>query len=101
MPGVILEPSLARRKPGGGSDGRVPMTQEMICPSDKFKCNLVATEAADDDRAQVAENLRDRGDFVTVVTSIQGKRLTKRIYRKEDGTLGVESYDKGGVWYRF
>src|ERR1700724_278391 len=38
-------------------------------------------------------------DFITILRSSQGKRLTKRVYRDNDGKLAVQDYD-GATFYQ-
>src|SRR5262249_9801116 len=49
------------------------------------------------DGALLVEPTVEAGDFLTVLTSVDDppRRMTKRIFRKEDGSLGIEDYDEG------
>jgi len=44
---------------------------------------------------QTAENVNEAADFVTIITSVEGKRMVKRI--NEAG--GIDPYDRGAKWF--
>src|SRR5260221_9788066 len=46
-------------------------------------------------------NIPPAGEFVTVITSTTGHRLTKRIERNPDGGFKIGDYDEGATWFRF
>jgi RecA-family ATPase len=54
-----------------------------------------------DGAVHVGEPIVETADFVTVLTSVDDppRRMTKRLHRQDDGTIGIEDYDEGATWF--
>jgi hypothetical protein len=50
---------------------------------------------------EIILNTPPAGEFVTIITSVEGKRLTKRVERNANGSFKIIDYDEGATWFRF